>query len=237
MKKFNKFILLLLSLVFALSFAVFAIPNPDEAPEIYNVRWSRYTARWAVDGYESKFQVSLYRDDRKVITKTTTNKSYNFVSHMSRGDYTYYFEVRAYNEYYGWSSWEQSDYTYITHDDPVAPTVSPVGPGGGGGPREPSQPEPQVIYQPGGAVSVPGNWINNNGAWYFLYANGIYCTNTWLQYNGHWYYFNFSGQMVVGFVTINGKTYYLNPDGTMATGTIVFNGITHFFNQDGVMVY
>ena len=34
MKKFNKFILLLLSLVFALSFAVFAIPNPDEAPEI-----------------------------------------------------------------------------------------------------------------------------------------------------------------------------------------------------------
>lgn len=113
MKKFNKFILLLLSLVFALSFAVFAIPNPDEAPEIYNVRWSRYTARWAVDGYESKFQVSLYRDDRKVITKTTTNKSYNFVSHMSRGDYTYYFEVRAYNEYYGWSSWEQSDYTIL----------------------------------------------------------------------------------------------------------------------------
>ena len=111
-----------------------------------------------------------------------------------------------------------------------------MGPGGGG-PGEVTQPEPQVVYQPGGMISVPGNWVNNNGAWYFLYGNGIYCTNTWLQYNGHWYYFNLSGQMAVGFITINGKTYYLNPDGTMATGTVVFNGITHFFNQDGVMVY
>ena len=252
MKNLKRLFALLLVTILATASVVFALPNPDEPPELYNLRWNRYTARWQIDGYAEKYQVALYRDYRHVTTKSTTNKSFNFVNQMKRGSHEYYFEVRAYNKYYGWSSWEQSDTTYISDDpyDPyvptVSPTISPYGPGGGGGPVVPPSPyipptqnipEPQIMPQPTGMTSVPGTWVSNGNGWYFQYTNGVMATNTWLQSNGHWYYLQMSGQMAIGFITINGKTFYLNPDGTMATGMIVLNGITHFFDANGVMVY
>lgn len=255
MKNLKRLFALLLVTILATASVVFALPNPDEPPELYNLRWNRYTARWQIDGYAEKYQVALFRDYKHVTTKSTTSKSFNFVNQMKRGSHEYYFEVRAYNKYYGWTSWEQSDTTYISDDpydpyDPYAPTVSPTispyGPGGGGPVVPPSPvyppsqnvPEPQIIPQPAGMANIPGTWISNGNGWYFIYSpSNTYATNTWLQSNGHWYYFQMSGLMATGFITLNGKTFYLNPDGTMATGMLMLNGITHFFDANGVMVY
>ena len=249
MKNLRRLFCLLLITIVSTTSMVFALPNPDEPPEVYNLRWNRYTARWNCDGYAEKYQVALFRDDRHVTTKTTTSKSHNFVNQMSRGNYVYYFEVRAYNKYYGWTSWEQSDYTYISHDDPVgpidpvSPTVTPYGPGGQPiappSPVYPSQtvPEPQIVMQPYGKDNVDGNWTTNGTNWFFMYPNGVFATNTWLQSRGHWYYLQMNGAMAVGFITINGKTYYLNADGTMVSGMMMINGVMHMFDANGVMVY
>ena len=40
--------------------------------------WSGSTAKWDIDGKASKYQVRLYRDDKKITTKDTKSKSYGF---------------------------------------------------------------------------------------------------------------------------------------------------------------
>ena len=46
----KRLLALLLVTILATSTVVFALPNPDEPPQLYNLRWSRYTARWQLDG-------------------------------------------------------------------------------------------------------------------------------------------------------------------------------------------
>lgn len=65
-------------------------------PEVYNLRWNNRTAKWSVEGHEDKYKVRLYRDDRRVVTRTVSSKSKSFAREMSRGDHEYYFEVRPF---------------------------------------------------------------------------------------------------------------------------------------------
>ena len=71
------FFLTLLTLTFASTFlfATFARSYGDEYPEVYDLRWSNRTAKWSVDGYADKYEIRLYRDDRRVFTKTVSSKS------------------------------------------------------------------------------------------------------------------------------------------------------------------
>lgn len=207
-------------------------PDPYDQryyPRIQDVWWNGRTARWDVDGFATKYQVTLYRDGNRVTTKTTTSRSFSFSSYMSRGDNDYYFEVRAYNKHTDyWSNWETSDSQYVSHTD-VYPDITP-------------DPGPGVIVVPGTNPPVNNNtaigqWFMINNMWYFKYNNGQFASNTWLNLNGKWYFFNVNCTMATGWLNYNGKQYFLNPDGSMVTGTVIFDGITHFFGNDGAMVY
>lgn len=236
MQRIVKGILVVITLVLAFSVLSYAY-GPyigDNYPQVYDLYWNNRTARWSVEGHANRYEIVLYRDGRRVMTKTVTSRSRNFSSEMSRGEHEYYFEVRPYNNVTGWGSWEQSESIYIDKSDynPPAPyypsgiTPSYNGPGEGT-----NVPTPQTILNP------LGQWVQANGYWHFLYSNGVYAVNSWLQIANKWYYIDTNGNMAIGLVTINNSTFYFNPDGTMATGTIIINGITHFFDINGKMVY
>ena len=206
-------------------------------PEVYDLYWSNKTARWSVDGWADKYEVRLYRDDRRVFTKTVTSRSKSFVGEMSRGIHEYYFEVRPFNYDTGWGEWEQSEIIVVDRDTSGYSGVAPGGPVGmvysGSGPGETvnSGATPQTINNP------VGQWIAANGKWHFLYSNGVYASNSWLCIGNKWYFIDDNTNMVVGLVNIGSYTYYFNPDGTMATGMITINGMTHYFDQGGKMMY
>lgn len=203
----------------------------DDYPEVYNLHWSGKTAKWSVDGWADKYEVRLYRDDRRVFTKTVTSRSKNFASEMSRGTHEYYFEVRPFNYDTGWGEWDESD-TVVTDRD-ISSNNGPMGVVyNGAAPGEITNGTmPQQVMNPN------GQWTQAYGKWHFLYSNGVYASNSWLFVNNKWYYVDTNTNMVIGLANIGNYTYYFNPDGTMVTGTIVINGITHFFDQDGKMVY
>lgn len=207
------------------------IPVYDERyyPQPCDLYWKGYTARWSVEGYATRYQVQLYRNGSRVTTTTVQTRSCSFASHMARGDYEYFFRVRAYNKETGWwSNWEESD-TIIVDKNYNDNTDTHHGPG--------VTPSPFPNPSPTPISSLGGSWQAINNKWYYRYNNGTYASNAWVQINNKWYYFNPDSTMAVGWLVINGKTYYLNPDGSMLTGTVVFDGITHFFGQDGAMVY
>lgn len=228
--------LLALVLVFVLSLQIFSsVAAPyigDEYPQVYDLYWNNKTAKWSVDGRAHKYEVRLYRDGRRVSTRTVSSRSHNFSSEMTRGEHDYYFEVRPYNNMTGWGEWDQSDVKYYYNGG------SSGGSSGGtvvpGGPGEQSQPmynTPQIIYNP------VGQWVPQNNYWHFMFTNGVMASNSWLAIGGKWYYVDINTNMVVGLVNIGSGTYYFNPDGTMVTGGVVINGINHYFDGDGKMVY
>lgn len=239
MKKIFKIISLILAFTFSLTILSYSYSRSpiigDNYPQVYDLYWNNKTARWSVDGRANKYEIRLYRDGRRVSTRTQTSRSHSYGSELSRGDHEYYFEVRPYNSVTGWGSWEQSDVIYIedrgqpiTPVYPVNPTPYVPGPGPGEGTYVPT---PQIVFNPA------GQWVAANGYWHFIYSNGVYASNTWIQLGNSWYYVDPNSNMATGLVTINQYTYYFNPDGTMVTGTIVYNGITHFFDVNGRMVY
>lgn len=236
MQKLVKGILVVLALIFSFSILSFAY-GPyigDNYPQVYDLYWNNRTARWSVEGRANKYEVILYRDGRRVTTKTVTGRSRNFSSEMSRGEHEYFFEVRPYNSVTGWGSFEQSDSIYVEKSDynpPIPYYPSGITPTYNGPGEGTNVPMPQTIFNP------LGQWMQVNGYWHFLYSNGVYAVNSWLQIANKWYYVDASGNMAIGLVTINNSTFFFNPDGTMATGTIIINGITHFFDINGKMVY
>ena len=118
MKKAFKIISLILVLVFSITVVTPAAHSPiigDNYPQVYDLYWNNKTAKWYVDGRAHKYEIRLYRDGRRVSTRTVTSRSHNYASEMSRGDHDYYFEVRPYNNVTGWGEWEQSEVKYVEH--------------------------------------------------------------------------------------------------------------------------
>ena len=258
MKKKIIFILTLFTLTFTTTFlsATFAMSYGDEYPEVYDLRWSNRTAKWSVDGYADKYEIRLYRDDRRVFTKTVSSRSKNLASEMSRGNHEYYFEVRPFNYETGWGEWQESDSIYVrkasnytdydygsnyiaespydligTYNGnqnytPTTPTYPGYGPG-----EIPSTPTPQTLYNPA------GQWVLQGGVWRYMYQNGVFATNSWLLLDNKWYYIDVNTNMVTGLRTIGQSTYFFNTDGSMVIGTVIINGISHYFDGNGKMVY
>ena len=234
MKKGLALFSLILVALFSMTLQSFSYA--DNYPEVYDLRWNNRTAKWSVDGHADKYEIRLYRDDRRVFTKTQTGRSHSFSSEMSRGEHEYYFEVRPYNYDTGWGNWEQSDSIYVRTIPGGGGQIDPIGPGGKivpGGPGSETVPvvPAQIVYNP------VGTWVPANNYWHFLYSNGVYASNTWIQLGDKWYYVDANTNMATGLVTIGDSNYYFNPDGTMVIGGLIINGINHYFDSNGKMVY
>lgn len=233
MKKLSKLFLILLGFILSMQIMVFASPD-DDYPEVYDAYWNNYTARWSVEGRANKYEVVLYRDGRRVTSRITHSRSYNFSSEMSRGDHDYYFEVRPYNNDTDWGNWIQSDSKYVEYyrSGTIIPSVPATDiPSGGPGETTANAPSMQVVYNP------VGQWQAINNTWHFVYTNGVMASNTWLQINNKWYFIDINTNMVVGLQNIGDATYYFNPDGSMVTGGLNINGMNHYFDGNGKMVY
>ena len=65
-------------------------------------------------------------------------------------------------------------------------------------------------------------WLNDRGTWYYLAASGAMQTG-WINDNGTWYYLNGSGAMLANqwFQDTDGRWYYLQSSGAMAANTTI----------------
>ncbi len=72
-------------------------------------------------------------------------------------------------------------------------------------------------YQDDGGADVCGQWVLDDGSWYYLDARGNMCTG-WLKLDDDWYYLDESGRMAVGNRKINGTAYIFLQDGRLQSG-------------------
>ncbi|MCD8371323.1 MAG: hypothetical protein LUC94_13560, partial [Clostridiales bacterium] len=79
--------------------------------------------------------------------------------------------------------------------------------------------------------SASGSWRQDEGGWWYQYADGSYPANRWVQINSQWYYFGGDGYTCSGWQLINGSWYYLDrTNQNMTTGW-------HQDPQDGYRYY
>jgi hypothetical protein len=69
-------------------------------------------------------------------------------------------------------------------------------------------------------TKVANYWVNDNGTWYYIKADGTMATG-WAQVNGTWYYLKANGAMATGWLNDNGTWYYLASSGAMLANTTV----------------
>lgn len=175
--------------------------------DVQNVEWSGTTAYWDYLEGAKSYEVRLYRDEKSVITQSTTENSYDFRNQMDReGSYT--FRVRAiasYNNRAGeWSEYSE-DY-YVDEDD---------------------------VWRYSGDGS--GYWQQDGrGRWYAYYGGG-FPKSMWKFIDNAWYYFDNEGYMATGWRKVSGNTYYLGGDGRMLTGWQALEGNWYYFDGSGVM--
>ncbi len=199
---------------------------------VTSATWNGYTAKWKVDGTASKYEVALYRDDDKVKTVTSKKKSISLSSYITKAGY-YYFKVRAYNQYSGWSSWEASEERYFS-----AATNSSTSSSGVSTTTTSSGPVITTTTTTTTAAATP-QWLqaaDGSNKWWYRHADGSYTANSFEYINGKWYYFDASGWMKTGWVNANGATYYMGTDGTMTFGVNMIDGVYRTFDSSGKLV-
>ena len=63
-----------------------------------------------------------------------------------------------------------------------------------------------------------GQWVKQDGRWWYRHADGSYTTNGWEQIDGKWYYFDREGWMLASTVVEDkGSFYALGKSGAMLT--------------------
>ena len=79
---------------------------------------------------------------------------------------------------------------------------------------------------------VKDRWINQNGRWWWQFADGSWPANEWKVINGKWYAFDERGWMRTGwFLDSTKKWYYLDPvDGYMKTGWVLVNNKWYYLD-------
>ncbi len=81
-----------------------------------------------------------------------------------------------------------------------------------------------------------GKWEGGGYTWRYI-RNGAYVYSDWVQDNGFWYYMGADGLMQTGLININNQIYYLNPAydstyGRMLVGWQSVNGANHYFQEE-----
>lgn len=97
----------------------------------------------------------------------------------------------------------------------------------------------QWTYADANKTILKNQWIQNNGSWYLLNADGSMATG-WNKVGQAWYYLNpvsdgYQGVMKTGWLNDNGTWYFLKADGSMATGWVLDNGAWYFLTSSGDM--
>lgn len=82
---------------------------------------------------------------------------------------------------------------------------------------------------------VTKKWIQVNGLWHYLDANGVMVTG-WYNIDGKWYYLSSAGARVTGWHSIDGEWYHFDASGVMHTGWYNDNGKWYYLTQTGKML-
>ena len=226
-------------------------------PYVYDAYWNYRTAMWSTRGAADKYEVVLYRDGRRIATRTTYSRSYNFSSDMYGRGCDYYFEVRPYNYRTGWGSWTSSNYTYFDdycyyeyrHDRNYYRDGRDISYAVNQGPPY----ESQSYNSNGYSISNSGYPSLGNNTINFYQSNvqsvnvpepqivndtinGIIPTGAFMNVFGVWKYAYINGAFATStWVKSKGKWYYIDLNGNMVTGPYSINGKTYFLNSDGSM--
>lgn len=93
------------------------------------------------------------------------------------------------------------------------------------------------------SASKTGQWINQNGSWWYQHNDGSYSIDTWENIDGSWYKFDRQGWMQTGWQPwgqdSKGRAiwYYLTPSGAMAKSQwIESKGKQYYVDKTGAMV-
>lgn len=225
-------------------------------PYVYDAYWNNRTARWDVNGHADKYEVTLYKDGRRIATEITYSRSYSFSSFIYSRGYNYYFEVRPYNYRTGWGSWVSSnsfyfddycreyayrDYRYDRdYRDRYGVSYA----------RNPGPPyDSQTINSNGYYISNNGLPTNNSNNQINVQGvnvpepqvindtiNGFFPTGSFMNVFGTWKYAYINGAFATNtWIKSNGKWYYIDINGNMVTGLYAINGKTYYLNADGSM--
>ena len=84
-----------------------------------------------------------------------------------------------------------------------------------------------------------GEWILQDGKWWYKHTNGTYTKSGWEMIDGKWYLFDSEGYMEYDWKQDGNNWYYLGEsnDGAMKTGWIYDKNLGHwyYFNDTGIM--
>lgn len=82
--------------------------------------------------------------------------------------------------------------------------------------------------------TVSGQWMLQDGKWWYKFSDDSYAKDQWLKIEGKWYLFYAQGWMLYGWESDGGKWYYLGEsnDGSMKTGWIFDKNLGHWYYFD-----
>ena len=85
-----------------------------------------------------------------------------------------------------------------------------------------------------------GEWVSQDGNYWYRYADGSYPKNQWLELDGAWYYFDAAGWLKDGWLKYDDEYYYLEPEhnghyGAMVTGWRRVGSYWYYFKPNGAM--
>lgn len=201
-----------------------------------NPSWSAgslgYAAWDAPSNGSGYYEVSLYRDTRRLVTITTDARALNLYPWMTEeGDYRFTVVTIPYTEeqkkYGKKSDTAESDYQTIRSDNRS----------NGDGKYGTTQISGNTSGNAGSGTSVPNGtgtvgWFQSSGGWYFRYPNQQLLRDSWLSWKDRWYHFNSQGQMETGWYKSSyGNWFYLDPGiGYAKTGWQQINNVWYYFN-------
>lgn len=85
-----------------------------------------------------------------------------------------------------------------------------------------------------------GEWVEQDGKWWYRHGDGGYTKDGWEFIDGEWYLFDADGWMLIGWQFVDGKWYYLSEEhdghyGAMAKGWRLVDGKWYYLDESGAM--
>ena len=182
----------------------------------------RCMARWSAT-YQSKgkYTVTLYRDGRKVTSKSSSGgSSINFTDAIANANKTgdYYFTVKG--KWSGGYTDTRESGDLDVNSSRLSTIRNRTGSNSSSGSGSSTAANPTS-----GPTATNYGWIWNNNFWQYRRSNGSLATNCWELINGKWYSFDNNGIMRANQWIRNTSNehiwYYVGSDGAMVTNTNV----------------
>ena len=196
----------------------------ESVGSVSEIWWNDSIAAWNFTGNCSSFEVSLYRDGKRIERVQTEETHHDFIYSMAEGG-NYTFRVRAYfnGKASEWTA--DSDIYYTRVDEPSHVHADGV------------RAAKATFGGPGPGVST-GEWVcdsEEDNLWRYVHEDGCFTTDTWEMIDSKWYYFNEEGYRQSGWFNWNDHTYYCGENGEMVTGYLDIDGDRCVFDTDGVL--